>query len=95
MEFYPEPPKVSRLDDSKVLVVEAVARELPQPFTLAQLVVACHRARPDLFSLDDYPSYPSEHRVRCTLWGQYGLIGQGVLRREGKALRVCEAGGQA
>lgn len=57
------------------------ARELPQPFTLAQLVVACWRKAPQRFALAGFPEYPDTQRVLPALCGKRGLVARGLLRK--------------
>ncbi len=59
-------------------MVLLVARELPQPFTLTDLVLACWKADPEAFGMPGVEEeYPSDRRVYHTLCGKRGLVGRG------------------
>ena len=88
-ELYPQ--LVQRpLSPSFAAVLEA-ARRLPQPFSLSELVVMTWRGDQEGFSLTGFTQFPSEQKVRCTLWGPRGLVTRGYLVRDGKLFRVKEA----
>jgi hypothetical protein len=63
------------------LVVMRVARSLPQPFTLNDLSVGCHRADPRAFGMKGYEQHPDNHRVHWILYGERGLIKKGLIQR--------------
>jgi len=56
-----------------------VAKVLPQPFTMAQLVLACWQSNPKKFGLDGFPEHPDTHKVFPSLCGQRGLVARGLL----------------
>ena len=59
-----------------------VARALPQPFTIEELVVAAWRAYPHVFGLRGWAGqYPSDNTVKTYLYGRRGLISRGFLRK--------------
>ena len=57
------------------------ARQIPQPFTLNDLSVACHRADRENFGMKGYPHYPDNHRIHWILYGRRGLIERGLILR--------------
>lgn len=73
-------PRPATLND----LVLAVAQTFTDPFTLADLAVACWCEYPARFSLPGYPKYPSERRVACVIFGARGLIDAGALVRVGE-----------
>jgi hypothetical protein len=58
-----------------------IARQVPQPFTLNDLSVACHQADRESFGMKGYPHYPDNHRIHWILYGRRGLIERGLIIR--------------
>jgi hypothetical protein len=58
-----------------------IARQIPQPFTLNDLSVACHQADQENFGMKGYPHYPDNHRIHWILYGRRGLIERGLILR--------------
>ncbi len=67
--------------NSHWLLLLRVARSIPQPFTLNDISVACHRAYPEAFGMKGYPHYPDNHKVHYILYGRRGLISHGLILR--------------
>jgi hypothetical protein len=69
------------------------ARQIPQPFTLNDLSVACHQADRESFGMKGYPHYPDNHRIHWILYGRRGLIERGLIIRVKQGLfQLPEAG---
>jgi hypothetical protein len=66
---------------------------LPEPITLAALVLAAWRADPETFGLDGCKhDHPDSAHVRNDLYGPAGLLTRGYLVRKGKVYHVTPAG---
>ena len=63
----------------------AVARSIPQPFTLNDISVAVWKAHPEVFGMRGYP-YPDNHKVHYILYGTRGLIAKGIVTRVRKGI---------
>lgn len=77
------------MDDSQQARLAAVAADLPQPFTAADLVVAAWKRQPATFSLPGYP-HPDSNKVLALLFGKRGLVARGhLVRCAAKTYRVA------
>ena len=70
-------------DDQHMLL--RVARNIPEPFSLNQLVVTAWEAHPDIFGMPDYP-YPDKHKVHELVYGKGGMISSRSLRKTATGL---------
>lgn len=62
-------------------MVLAAARQLPQPFTLNDLTVALWKEDPGFFGMKGYPQYPDNHVVHTYMYGERGLVANGLIER--------------
>jgi hypothetical protein len=62
------------------LLLLRVAHTIPQPFTLNDISIALWRTHPEVFGMKGHP-YPDNHKVHYILYGNRGLVAQGLIRR--------------
>lgn len=58
-----------------------VAKDLPQPFSVEQLTVACFQAAPRRFCLEGFPELPNNNTVVALLSGRNGPVKTGYFVR--------------
>jgi hypothetical protein len=71
------------------------AATLPQPFSFADLVVACYKQAPLTFALVGHPQHPNSHRLAMEIMGKKknGPTGLGFMQRVApNTYRLTESG---
>lgn len=60
------------------LILQAIA-DLPEPFTLADIVLASWKAHPDRFGLAGHPEHPDSKNISSYIYGTRGLVARKML----------------
>lgn len=77
--------------ETNVDIITRIALGMQGVFTADDLAVACWKARPDLFSMNNHP-YPDNNKIIYTLCDKRGVLKSGLITKVGPKLYVRAEG---